>query len=434
MPKSLNTRACAALVSWQIIDGGKSLDAALAKQLETHSYSTQDRAFIQELVYGVSRWYGALDTTADELLRSPIRKKDRVVHFVLLTGLYQLQYLQTADHAAVGETVNACTQLNKPWAKNLINGCLRTYLRNTQDIDTKITNQLSHPDWILQQLRSAWPQHLDQIINANNQRPPLCLRINRRLVTRDNYLEKLHRADLKAKADEFSSDGIILDQAVPVSTLPSFSEGLVSVQDTAAQLVCDFIQADKNMSVLDACAAPGGKTAHILERVDNQVDITALDVSETRCERLIESLDRLKLSANVFCADASQPPTWPGANTGYDRILIDAPCSGFGVIRRHPDIKHHRTLTDIKALTDLQNAILKNLWPLLKPGGLLLYVTCSILPEENEQQVSQFVGNQNDAMLSEIKHPNALSLQFGAQTLPGVHNMDGFYYSLLTKT
>jgi len=433
MSKPLNTRAAAAHISWRIIDGGKSLDAALAKILESHSYDAKDRAFIQELVYGVCRWYGALDKTASTLLRSPIRKKDRVVHFVLLTGLYQLQYLQTADHAAVAETVNACSQIKKPWAKNLINGCLRTHLRNAQNVDKDEASQLSLPNWILLELENAWPNYIDRITSAINQRPPLCLRINRRQTTRDNYLEKLRSADLGAEPDEHSADGIILNQAVPVVALPDFFQGIVSVQDTAAQLVCDFIQAEQKMSVLDACAAPGGKTAHILERADNQLDMTALDVSETRCDQLKETLARLGLNANVFCADASQSPTWSVTKAGYDRILIDAPCSGIGVIRRHPDIKHHRTRADIKSLAELQYQILQNLWPLLRPGGLLLYVTCSILPQENEHQIGQFVDNQNDAMLKKINHPNALPLQYGVQTLPGVHDMDGFYYSLITK-
>ncbi|MCL4162637.1 UNVERIFIED_CONTAM: hypothetical protein GTU68_013613, partial [Idotea baltica] len=229
-------------------------------------------------------------------------------------------------------------------------------------------------------------------------------------------------------------DGIILQQATSVSALPGFFKGVVSVQDTAAQLACDLLNLESKQTMLDACAAPGGKTAHALERTNGDISMTALDVSSRRCEQLNDTLDRLDLDAKVYSADASIAPTWPIPESHYDRILIDAPCSGVGVIRRHPDIKHHRRPTDIEALKETQQALLNNLWPLLKPGGLMLYMTCSILPEENELQIRQFLQSRNDVMLNKIDHPNALSLDFGVQTLPGVHNMDGFYYCLLSKT
>ena len=186
--------------------------------------------------------------------------------------------------------------------------------------------------------------------------------------------------------------------------------------------------------MLDACAAPGGKTAHLLERANNKLDMHALDISEHRIEQLHTSMQRLDLSANIIHADASTTPSWQLPESGYDRILIDAPCSGLGVIRRHPDIKHHRRESDIESLVQIQRNLLNNLWNTLKTGGRLLYMTCSILPAENELQMKQFVRNQNDAMLVAIKHPNALALELGSQTLTGVHNMDGFYYCLLEKT
>ncbi len=435
MAKKLNTRAVAAKLSWQIIDRGQSLDSALSQYFEANDLSNQDRGFIQELVYGVCRWYGALDASASKLLKSPIRNKDRVVHYVLLVGLYQLGHLQTADHAAVGETVNACRQLNKVWAKNLINGCLRTYQRQTdnQFSSDHQSNLESHPAWICAEIKQAWPDNFEQIVSANNQRPPMCLRVNTMRNSVDEYLTKLANNNISAINDPYSKDGIILVQAVAVSLLPDFFDGAVSVQDTAAQLACDLLQVEKNYIVLDACAAPGGKTAHVLERTGGLINMTALDISEVRCEQLTNTLERLELAAQTYCADATQTPTWPGAESGYDRILVDAPCSGLGVIRRHPDIKHHRTPEDIQALLQTQKAILNNLWRLLKPGGLMLYMTCSILPDENEVQISQFLASQNDAMLQAIEHPNALTLKHGVQTLPGVHDMDGFYYALLAK-
>jgi 16S rRNA (cytosine967-C5)-methyltransferase len=432
MSKQINTRAAAAKICWQIIDKGQSLDAALSWYFENSSHSPQDRGFIQELVYGVCRWIGELDSIAAQLLRSPIRNKDRVVHFVLLVGLYQLKHIDTADHAAVGETVSACKQLNKMWAKNLVNGCLRTYLRETPDA-IEHHDVVSHPRWIVEKLNDAWPEHSAAIMEANNQRPPMCLRVNSHQFSRKDYLAELDSAGIDAIADPYARDGIILQRAVAVTKLPQFDSGACSVQDTAAQLAADFLQLQKNFAVLDACAAPGGKTAHMLERMENQANMHALDISARRCEQLKSTLARLQLNAQISVADASRADSWPAAVGGYDRILIDAPCSGLGVIRRHPDIKHHRRLSDLETLNKIQSALLQNLWAYLKPNGLMLYMTCSVLPSENESQIVEFVASQNDAMLEKINHPSALSMQYGVQTLPGVHGMDGFYYSLLRK-
>ena len=436
MAKRLNTRATAAKLSWQVIDKGQSLDAVLAEHFAEFETSPQDRGFTQELCYGVCRWYGQLDAIAAQLLKSPIRNKDRVVHFVLLVGLYQLTHLNTADHAAVGETVNACKQLNKQWAKNLINGCLRTAQRESDSLDANLgddQDELAHPDWIAEAIKTNWPEHAKTIFTANNQRPPMCLRVNSRLSTRDDYLERLKQIDIAAKQDPYSKDGIILDQAVAVTALPDFAEGACSVQDTAAQLACDFLQIEQGMTVLDACAAPGGKTAHMLERADDQLSMHALDISERRCEQLYGTLGRLDLDAQVFCADASVKPSWPVPSDGYDRILIDAPCSGLGVIRRHPDIKHHRRIDDIDKLNQVQQNLLSNLWQHLKPNGLMLYMTCSILQRENQHQAKAFLAEQEDASIKVIQHPKALALEVGVQTLPGVHDMDGFYYCLIRK-
>ncbi|MFT5572395.1 MAG: 16S rRNA (cytosine967-C5)-methyltransferase [Cryomorphaceae bacterium] len=432
MSKQINTRAAAAKICSQIIDKGQSLDAALAWYFENSSHSPQDRGFIQELVYGVCRWNGELDSIAAQLLRSPIRNKDRVVHFVLLVGLYQLKHIDTADHAAVGETVSACKQLNKMWAKNLVNGCLRTYLRETPE-PIEYHDKVSHPRWIVEKLNKAWPEHSGTIMEANNQRPPMCLRVNSQQFTREDYLQALDKAGVDAIADPYARDGIILQRAVAVTKLPQFDTGACSVQDTAAQLAADFLQLQKNLTVLDACAAPGGKTAHMLERMENQANMHALDISARRCEQLKSTLARLQLNAQISVADASRADSWQAATDGYDRILIDAPCSGLGVIRRHPDIKHHRRLSDLETLNKIQYALLQNLWAYVKPNGLMLYMTCSVLPSENEAQMVEFIASQNDAMLEKIDHPNALTLQYGVQTLPGVHGMDGFYYSLLRK-
>ncbi|MGK0439669.1 MAG: 16S rRNA (cytosine967-C5)-methyltransferase, partial [Paracoccaceae bacterium] len=239
--------------------------------------------------------------------------------------------------------------------------------------------------------------------------------------------------DIDAKADKNTPDGIILNSPCAVTALPGFEQGSCSVQDTAAQISADLLDVKTGMSVLDACAAPGGKTAHILERCDNNIEMHALDISERRCHQLHSTLDRLDLNADIFTADASLEPSWPLPKSGYDRILIDAPCSGLGVIRRHPDIKHHRRPSDIDALEKTQTGLLDNLWLHLKPGGIMLYMTCSVLPRENQQQIAKFIARTNGAMLIDVQHPNALTLDHGVQTLPGLHNMDGFYYCLLQK-
>jgi len=353
--------------------------------------------------------------------------------------LYQLRHIETADHAAVAETVSACKQLNKVWAKNVINGCLRNYLRDLPEpkqphSEFALTHQqLSHPQWIREAIEKSWPSQANDIISANNQRPPMCLRVNRRQFTRDSYLEKLTESSINAYADPYSNDGIILNKAVTVTKLPEFDSGACSVQDTAAQLAADFLTPQSGMSILDACAAPGGKTAHLLERVNNNATMHALDISERRCEQLHTTMARLNLDADIYSSDATKIDHWPVPKSGYDRILIDAPCSGLGVIRRHPDIKHHRRQSDIETLNNVQQRLLTNLWPILKTNGLLLYMTCSVLPSENEEQVKRFIETHDDAKLVEINHPNALELTYGVQTLPGVHNMDGFYYCLLKK-
>ena len=431
MAKSLNTRAHSAKICWQVIDQGRSLDGALADYVSQYRPNPKDKGFVQEVVYGVCRWYGELDSVASKYLKTPIRKKDRVIHFLLLVGFYQLRHLQTAKHAAVAETVGACKQLNKIWAKKLVNGCLRNYQRNPAEVAD--ATSASHPKWLREEISKAWPNHALAIQHANNQRPPMCIRVNRGFNTRDDYLNQLKNVGIAANSDPYSQDGIILDKAVNVSLLPGFDLGWCSVQDTAAQLAADILDIRHGHHILDACAAPGGKTAHILERLDNTGLLHAVDISEARCQQLDETLRRLNLKAERFVGDASSEVSWPAPEDGYDRILVDSPCSGLGVIRRHPDIKHHRRPSDIAALNRSQAALLENLWGLLKPQGKLLYMTCSILPSENENQIEQFIAKKNNLIICDVKHPNALELKHGLQTLPGVHNMDGFYYCLLQK-
>ncbi len=430
--KTLSARAAAALLSQQVIDQGQSLDRARDKLFEEHAADDNDRAFTQELLYGVCRWYGELDYIALELLGKPIRKKDRIVHFLLLVGLYQLRHLKSAPHAGVAETVNASKQLNKQWASKLLNACLRNYLRSPTVVNNPA--RASHPDWLIEKLEAHYQDEANAIFDGNNQRAPMCLRVNRCQQSRDDYLEELSQSNIPAKKDPHSIDGIILDQASPVAALPRFFDGACSVQDTAAQLAARILAPERGMRVLDACAAPGGKTAHLLELCDNSLELDALDISEVRCEQLRSTLERLNLTASVYAFDASTEDNWPSKHKQYDRILIDAPCSGTGVIRRHPDIKHHRRDSDILALQNSQHLLLESLWRKLVAGGKLLYASCSILPQENEHQIERFVAGKNDVILKTIHHPTGRRRKFGYQTLPSIDDMDGFYYCLLEKS
>jgi 16S rRNA (cytosine967-C5)-methyltransferase len=385
----------------------------------------------------VCRWNGYLEHLSQQLLAKPLRPKDRDIHFLLLVGLYQLQQLATADHAAIAETVNGAKKAKKVWAVKLLNACLRRFQRDQVSLEQGVSadqlHQLTHPDWLVKQLKSDWPEYWLTVLQANDDRPDMCLRVNTRNVLRDNYLKRLNAAQIVATLDPMSDSGIILETAKPVSALPGFEQGDCSVQDTAAQLAVQMLAPKAHERILDACAAPGGKLAHILEFSDNLATVDAMDIDSTRVESIRETLTRLNLSATVATANAADVGSWPFATAPYDKILIDAPCSGTGVIRRHPDIRHHRRQDDIIALLPLQASILDACWSQLKPGGQLLYVTCSVLNSENERQIAGFLNRHVNANSVRLAHPSAISLEHGSQSLPGVHPMDGFYYALLEK-
>lgn len=434
MNTGADSRATAALLCRQIVDKGRSLDTMIAEHYAQEE-AVDDRPFVQELIYGVCRWYGELNYYAEQLLQKPIRNKDRVLHFLLLVGLYQLRYLSTAPYAAVSETVAATRILKKQWASKMLNSCLRRWQRESKSMKLLPSDAIihSHPEWFVSALRAQWSEYWPDLLRACNDRPTMCLRVNSRETTRANYLSLLADKDIAANADAYTSHGIRLLKPVPVSVLPKFTQGAVSVQDTAAQLAAQILQPKPGMTVLDACAAPGGKTAHLLETANNQLDLQALDISSRRVQSLQETLARLKLTADVFTADATELGSWPAPTGGYDQILIDAPCSGTGVIHRHPDIKYHRDPASLKKLQVTQAKLLRQLWALLKQDGRLLYMTCSVLNTENEAQVQTFLANTPNAEVAAFKHPNALRLEHGFQTLPGVHDMDGFYFCLIHK-
>ncbi len=435
-PKKQSARASAAKIIHQVLQHKQSLSTVLPPALA--ALPDNERGLCQHLCYGVLRWQPQLDVLSQQLLRKPLKTKDGDLSALILCGLYQLRHMRVPEHAAISETVNASKILGKNWATGLINACLRNYQRNAAELQTHIDDSLSaqtaHPNWLITAYQTDWPNHWPAILAANNEQPPMMLRINQQQTQRDDYLQRLVDADILANALIDCDNGIMLTEPCDVSHLPGFAEGDVSVQDGAAQRVIDLLDIQPAQRILDACAAPGGKTCHILEaQPDN--DVLALDIAPARLERIMENADRLNLDVRCLAADAADPDNW-WDGVLFDRILLDAPCSGSGVIRRHPDIKHLRRADDIAALAEQQHTLLEALWPLLAPNGLLVYTTCSALKQENEYQIGDFLQRHSDAQLHASDHPGnppATPREFGYQRLPGDDALDGFYYACLRR-
>ena len=425
----MNTRLIAAQVLSRVLHDGQSLTAALDSALQAVE-SGKDRAFIQALCYGVCRTYHRLDFILSQLLDKPL--KDQPVKALALVGLYQLKYMRVKPHAAVSETVLAARK--KPWAKALINALLRRYLREQEGLEQKADNwqssAISHPDWLIKQIEEDWPQQAPQIFQENNRQPPMALRVNLARISQDQYLQQLSGQGIEAVAVSFCTSAIILDKPVAVDMLPGFADGMISVQDTAAQLAAGLLDVQPGQRVLDVCAAPGGKAAHILEYQPELKELVAVDIEASRMLRVSDTLQRLKLAAKLVVGDAAKPEDWWDSQL-FERILLDAPCSALGVIRRHPDIKLLRRAEDIVPLQTLQQNILRAIWPLLAPGGIMLYATCSILKQENEQQIDAFLAEYPDAVPIDAEWGFAGS--HGRQIMTGEASMDGFYYARIRK-
>lgn len=429
----INSRRIAAQIITTVTVHKRSLTKALESEL-ANIPKKKDRAFIQALCFGVLRWYFRLCYVLDLLLQRPLKSKDEDIRILALLGLYQLAYTRVKPYAAVAETVAGASK--KSWAKAVLNGLLRTYQRNQADLDERADQDLvarsAHPQWLLDRLAEDWPKQLNQIVIANNTQAPMVLRVNLSRIDRQSYLQDLFTNDISAQPLQVCASGIRLDQPIDVENLPGFNEGRVSVQDGAAQLAAFILDAQANHRVLDACAAPGGKTLHILEHCPNIAELIAMDIDELRLKRVRENLDRNQFDATLLAEDVSNPSNWWDGRL-FDKILLDAPCSGTGVIRRHPDIKLLRRSSDVGSLVKLQKNILNALWPMLKPGGTLLYATCSILKRENEQQIMDFLDSQTDAEESVIKAHWGIPQKCGRQILPGEFDMDGFFYARLKK-
>ena len=436
-PARNNPRAVAAKVLEEVIVHSRYLDTALTQSLAALSHSqSNDAALIQEMAYGVLRWFHQLDAIATVFIDKPLKEKDRDIHLLLLVGLYQLRHMRVARHAAVTETVEAATTLKKIWAKNFLNACLRSYLREQARAQAAVaassSASFSHPDWLIEEIRRDWPKDWETILAANNERPPMVLRVNRRRETRDQYLARLAQAGIAAKAIPLTDTAVLMDIPVAVSELPGFSQGDVSVQDAAAQFAAVLLDAQPGERVLDACAAPGGKTGHLLEHTPGLAELVALDKEPARVALIEDNLARLGLGAKLIAGDAENPANWWDGRP-FDRILADVPCSAIGVIRRHPDIKWRRHPEDLPKLVTTQARLLEGLWPLLKPGGKLLYVTCSILAVENEKQLSAFLVRHPEAHEVMLPMSTGRARAVGRQILPGEAGMDGFYYACIRK-
>lgn len=430
----MNQRAVAAEILEAVCDGGHSLGAVLRRRCR--QLSAADAALVQEMCFGTLRWQPRLQWLLQQLLRKPLKGRDRTVRWLLLLGLYQLLFMRVPPHAAVAETVAAAVALDRAWLKGLVNGVLRNFQRRREDLlrrcaDDEVAAH-AHPRWFIGLLREAWPGDWQAILAANNRRPPLALRVNRRCQDRAAYLARLAQAGLAARPLAHAPDGLVLEQALDVEKLPGFAEGHVSVQDGAAQLAAGLLDLRPGQRVLDACAAPGGKTCHMLEAQPALEEVVALDVDRARLARVDENLRRLNLRATLLRGDAAEPAAWWDGRP-FDRILLDAPCTASGVVRRHPDIKCLRRSGDVASLARLQGRLLRALWPLLKGGGMLLYATCSVFPEENSQQLKDFLAAHEDAEPLPLPSSWGRAVAVGRQLLPGEDDMDGFYYAVIGK-
>ncbi|WP_338488969.1 16S rRNA (cytosine(967)-C(5))-methyltransferase RsmB [Pseudomonas trivialis] len=430
----MNPRLAAAKALAAVLNGKASLNSSLPPQLD--KVEDRDRGFTQDLAFGTARWQPRLSALAARLLQKPFKAADADVEALLLVGLYQLLYTRVPAHAAIGETVGCADKLKKPWAKALLNAVLRRAQRESETLLAELEHdpvvRTAHPRWLQKSLKAFWPEHWEAICAANNAHPPMILRVNRRHHSRDAYLELLTDAGIAAAACVYSIDGIVLEAAADVRSLPGFAEGWISVQDEAAQLAADLLDLAPGQRVLDACCAPGGKTCHILEVEKDLAGVVAVDLEAKRLVRVRENLARLGLSAELIAADGRDTATWWDGKP-FQRILLDAPCSATGVIRRHPDIKLTRQADDIAALAVLQGQLLDALWPTLEVGGILLYATCSTLPTENTEVIQAFLARTSGARELDLATTAGIKQPHGRQLLAQEGGHDGFYYAKLIK-
>jgi len=430
-------RATAAQIIDDVIARGHSLDRALAEHEQR--VASRDHALLRNLSYGTLRYHWHLQAWINGLLSRPLKKRDSCINELLAVGLFQLSDTRIPDHAVVSETVEAARQLRRPKLAGLVNAILRRFIRERDQPRVKLDEEaeFDHPAWLIEMLRKDWPDHWRAILAANNDRAPMWLRSNPTHGSAQDYEMRLRDADIAAERFDGLPQALRLLEPQSVDLLPGFADGHASVQDAAAQIAAPWLLTELQGNVLDACAAPGGKTGHLLEVGGDNIALTSLDSDPERVKAIADNLQRLKLPATILCGDASNPDEWWNGEP-YDAILLDAPCSASGVIRRHPDIKHLRRPGDVAALAATQLRILTALWSTLKGSGRLLYVTCSVLTAENDGVISAFLAAHPDARKGVLLQNNNIrdlmhDSVCGLQLLPGTAGMDGFYFACLEK-
>jgi 16S rRNA (cytosine967-C5)-methyltransferase len=434
----------ASLKALKQVLAGQSL-SVVQPQIIDKLEDSRDRGLANELVNGVLRWRWRLEFLVSSLLSKPLKQKDIDIQLILLTSLYELIECRTPDYAIINEAVELVRKSGKKWAASLVNAVLRRFTREKEQLLLSLDNdqaKYSHPDWILTKIKNDWPDDWQQILHENNQRPAFWLRVNQQQSDAARYKTLLIEQGLESEISSLADHALKLAHGVDVRTLPGFVEGALSVQDVGAQLTAELLDVSVDHRVLDLCAAPGGKTCHLLERYQTIKHLVAVELDEKRMRRVAENLQRLKLSdesgehsrAELIVADVCDYKNW-WDGTQFDRILIDAPCSASGVIRRHPDIKTLRRESDIEQLQEIQSEILYSAWQMLKSDGVLLYVTCSVFKVENQDQIANFIERniEQDAVEIKIESDWGKSCDYGRQLLPGEQDADGFYFCKLKK-
>ena len=430
-------RAVAALIVDAVVSSGQSLDKALDEH--ESQVAERDRPLLRMMCYGVLRFHWHLQAWIDALLKQPLKARDSKVNALLAVGLFQLSDTRIPDHAVVSQTVEATRVLQRPKLAPLVNAVLRRFRRDRFAEQPPSNDEaiFDHPQWLIDAFRADWPDDWQALIAASNDRAPMWLRVNPLHGSADDYLARLRDAGMEGALLAAAPQAIRLVEPQAIDRLPGFFDGHVSVQDAAAQLAAPWLLKDLQGRILDACAAPGGKSGHLLELGGDQIELTCIDNDETRLARVSENLDRLGFNATKMLADASKPEEWWDKRP-FDGILLDVPCSATGVIRRHPDIKHRRRASDSEALAANQFAMLTAAWTMLAVGGRLLYVTCSVLAAENDELVTRFLRQNADAREIDVLHNNNIrdlmrEKASGLQVLPGTAGLDGFYFACLGK-
>ena len=432
-PSKQTARSVAHDILIKIMIHGRSLATVRS---DADELEPRERGHAMELVHGVLRWRWKLEYILNGLLKKPLRSKEQSLQILLLLALFELLELSTPDYAVVNEAVKLSRLGGRSWASGMVNAVLRSFIRDREHCLAQLSSDealYSHPGWFIDVVQHDWPDHWQSILQANNQRPPFWLRVNRRQYAIEEYRKLLQQQGLESVTHSHAHEALKLAHSLDVKSLPGFEQGSVSVQDAAAQLAAGLLNVEAGQRVLDLCAAPGGKTCHLLEMQPAIKAMVAVELDEQRMLRVRENLDRLQLEAELVVADASNSPSWWDGDY-FERILVDAPCSASGVIRRHPDIKSLRREQDLLSLVVLQQQILHQAWQMLSPGGELLYVTCSVLRQENEQQISRLLAAFSDASEQVIDQNWGQACLHGRQLFPGDEDADGFYFARLRKT